>query len=184
MSSIRFAALLSVTIILTAVPACGQETPDTRAFRPGGSTECAVQRVVDGDTFVCRGGERVRLLLVDTPELAQRPFGDSARAVARRLLPAGTRVRLVFDVDVRDRYDRLLAYVYVDAPPGDLAEPLLVNHEMVRTGMAVVAVYPPNVRLVELLRAAADSARTERRGLWSGSALECSPADYRARRCR
>ena len=48
---------------------------------------------------------------------------------------------------------------------------LMINRELVRRGMAVVAVYPPNVRHVALLRAAADSARAERAGLWSGSAF-------------
>jgi micrococcal nuclease len=142
-----------------------------------------VERVIDGDTLVClpglgpgARGERVRLLLIDTPELAQRPFGEVARDTARALLPAGARVRLDFDVARRDPFGRLLAYVWVDS--------LMVNRELVRRGVAVVAVYPPNVRHVELLRAAADSARAERRGLWSGSAFECAPADYRAGRCR
>jgi micrococcal nuclease len=140
------------------------------------SRECAIERVVDGDTFVCAGGERVRLLLIDTPELSQRPYGDSARTAARTLLPVGAHVRLERDVELRDRYGRTLAYVY----QGDV----FVNRELVRRGMAVVSVYPPNVREVEALRAAADSARAERKGLWSGSAFECSPRDYRARRCR
>jgi micrococcal nuclease len=143
--------------------------------RSNGS-ECVVQRVVDGDTFVCAGGPRVRLLLIDAPELAQRPYGDSARAVARALLPAGARVRLETDVQTHDEYGRLLAYVYADS--------VFVNREMVRRGMALVLVYPPNVREVETIRSAADSARAERRGLWSGSAFDCRPRDYRARRCR
>lgn len=137
---------------------------------------CTIRRVVDGDTFVCRDGRRVRLLLIDAPELDQRPYGDSARAVARRLLPPGTSVRLEIDVQPEDRYRRLLAYAYADA--------VFVNREMVRRGMAVVLVVPPNVRELDALRAAADSARSERRGLWSGSAFDCRPVDYRARRCR
>jgi micrococcal nuclease len=143
---------------------------------PGASQPCTIERIVDGDTFVCAGGERVRLLLIDTPELAQRPFGDLSRDELARLLPVGARVQLDFDVQRRDQYDRLLAYVWVDT--------LMVNRELVRRGMAVVLVYPPNVRHVEALRAAADSARAERRGLWSGSAFACAPADYRAGRCR
>ena len=60
----------------------------------------------------------------------------------------------------------------------------MINRELVRRGMAVMAVYPPNVRHVALLRATANSARAERAGLWSGSAFACEPADYRAGRCR
>jgi endonuclease YncB( thermonuclease family) len=148
----------------------------------GGSLTCVVERVVDGDTFVClpglvRGarGERVRLLLIDTPELAQ-PFGGAVRDEALRIIPPGARVRLDFDVETRDRYGRLLAYVWVDS--------VMVNRELVRRGMALVAVYPPNVRHVETMRAAADSARAERKGLWAGSAFQCAPSDFRAGRCR
>jgi micrococcal nuclease len=141
----------------------------------GGSLTCVVERVVDGDTFVCEGGERVRLLLIDTPELAQR-FGSAVREEALRMIPPGARVRLDFDVETRDRYGRLLAYVWADS--------VLVNRELVRRGMALVAVYPPNVRHVETMRAAADSARAERKGVWSGSAFQCTPSDFRAGRCR
>lgn len=157
-------------------PVLGQRPLDAAVPAPGTGRECAIERVVDGDTFVCAGGERVRLLLIDTPELSQRPYGDSARTAARSLLPVGARVRLEHDVELRDRYGRTLAYVY----QGDV----FVNRELVRRGMAVVSVYPPNVREVDVLRAASDSARSERKGLWSGSAFECSPRDYRARRCR
>jgi len=164
----------AIGLMLGWAPGVAAQAP--RAPTPGGSQPCTVERVIDGDTFVCAGGERVRLLLIDTPELAQRPFGGVARDEAARLLPVGGRVRLDFDVERRDRYDRLLAYVWADS--------LMVNRELARRGMAVVSVYPPNVRHVEALRAAADSARAERRGLWSGSAFECAPADYRAGRCR
>jgi micrococcal nuclease len=157
--------------------ACAQEPPPS-----GASAACAVERVIDGDTFVCVGGERVRLLLIDTPELAQGPYGRTAREEAVRLLPVGAHVRLDLDVQPRDRYGRLLAYVWVDREAGE--PPLMVNRALVRRGMAVVSVYPPNVRHVDLMRAAADSARAERAGLWEGSAFDCAPADYRADRCR
>ncbi len=179
MSTIRTIPALGVMIILTAGALGAQQRPDPASLRPGGRTECAVERVIDGDTFVCRGGERVRLLLVDTPEPPQRPWGDSTSAAARRLLPAGTIARLDLDVAPRDRYGRILAHVWVASADG----PLWVNHALVREGMAVVSVYPPNVSRVEALRAASDSARAERRGLWGGSGFDCLPADYRARRC-
>jgi micrococcal nuclease len=142
---------------------------------PDGSAYCTIARVGDGDSFTCDDGERVRMLLVDAPELAQRPWGDSARTLARQLLPVGARVRLELDVRPRDPYGRLLAYVY----NGDV----FVNRELVRRGIAVVIVFQPNVRRIDTIRAAADSARAERRGLWNGSAFDCSPASFRARRC-
>ncbi len=137
---------------------------------------CMVSEVLDGDSFKCVGGERVRLLLVDTPEMGQRPFGAAARDSAARLMPVGSRVRLEFDVQLRDQYRRLLAYVYVDS--------LMVNRQLARNGMGLVDVYQPNVRYVELVRAAVDSARKDKAGLWSTPAFACRPADYRGGRCR
>jgi endonuclease YncB( thermonuclease family) len=169
----RFRIVPSWVGLIAAAAALSAEPVHGQRRRSG---ECTVERIVDGDTFVCMGGTRVRLLLIDAPELAQRPYGDSARAAARALLPVGEQVRLELDVEVEDPYGRLLAYVFRDS--------LFVNRELVRRGMAVVSVYPPNVREVETLRAAADSARAEGRGLWRASAFECSPRDYRARRCR
>lgn len=139
---------------------------------------CTVARVVDGDTVVCReGNERVRLLLIDAPESTQGEYGLLATEALSRLLPVGTPARLERDVQERDRYGRILVYLYD-------SEGRMVNEELVRLGFAMVSVYPPNVRHVERIRAASESARRAGRGLWSGSAFECSPADHRAGRCR
>lgn len=137
---------------------------------------CVVARVIDGDTFVCDGGERVRLLLIDAPELDQGPYGARSRDALIRLIPAGVEVGLEIDVQERDRYRRLLAYVY--GPGG-----LMANEELLRQGYAVVAVYPPNVKYVDRFRRVQEAARTARVGLWSGSAFDCLPADHRAGRC-
>jgi micrococcal nuclease len=142
----------------------------------GGNASCTVTRIIDGDTFECAGGDRIRLLLIDTPELAQGPFGDSARRALVALVPPGTAVRLEFDVDLRDQYDRLLAYVHRDS--------VFVNRELALRGVAVAMVIPPNVKHVESIRAAVDSARAERRGLWRIDAFACRPEDFRAGRCR
>lgn len=136
---------------------------------------CTVESVTDGDTFRCTGGRRVRLLTIDAPEMDQAPFGSSSRSKLAELLPIGSAATLELDVQREDQYGRTLAYV---RRPG-----VLVNRALVRTGMAVVAVYPPNVRYVEVLRAAADSARTDKAGLWATNGFECLPADHRAGRC-
>lgn len=143
---------------------------------PGGTAECVVSRIIDGDTFQCRGGSRVRLLIADADEIGQSVYADSAALLVERVMPVGASVRLEFDVQVQDRYRRLLAYVY--------AEDVFVNQELVRRGFARILVFPPNVREVDGLRAAADSARAERLGVWNGSAFECTPASYRRGRCR
>jgi micrococcal nuclease len=140
-----------------------------------GQASCVVSRILDGDTFDC-GEDRIRMLLVDADETRQSVYGDSATRLLTRLIPPGTTVRLAFDVELTDRYKRLLAYVY--------AGPLFVNREMARNGLAHVLVYPPNVIHVETIRAAADSARADRKGEWAGNAFACAPVDYRAGRCR
>jgi micrococcal nuclease len=122
-------------------------------------------RVVDGDTIRVRIGgaeEPVRYIGIDTPESVQpgapvECFAKRASAFNARLVE-GERVRLVTDVEARDRYGRLLAYVYRDD--------LFVNAELVRRGYATVATFPPNVRHAGLFRRLADRARMSERGLW------------------
>lgn len=138
---------------------------------------CTVARIVDGDTVDCAESARnARLILIDAPELDQGDFGGAARSALSTLLPVGSRARVEFDVERQDRYQRDLVYLYL--PDGRM-----VNEEMARLGYVVVSTYPPNVRHVDRMRAAAEEARRSRRGLWSGSAFECRPADFRAGRC-
>lgn len=126
-----------------------------------------VLRAVDGDTLEVRFRgrvERVRLIGVDTPETVApgEPvgcFGQEASAFTRRRLE-GRRVRLELDVELRDPYGRLLAYVWVDGE--------LFNEVLVREGYAQVATFPPNVRYVDRFLAAQREARREGRGLWGG----------------
>jgi micrococcal nuclease len=137
---------------------------------------CVVRRIADGDTLVCDDGERVRLLLIDAPELAQAPFGAVARRELAALAPPGTALRVELDVQPRDRFGRTLAYLWLE-------DGRMVNEELLRAGVAVVVVYPPNVRHVERLRAASAAARNGRVGLWATPAFECEPAAHRAGRC-
>src|SRR3954467_6321127 len=89
-----------------------------------------VQRVVDGDTIVLAGGERVRYIGVDTPESVKpgtpvQCFAKAASHFNARLVE-GKRVRLRYDAEHQDRYGRTLAYVYREA------DGLFVNAELVR----------------------------------------------------
>jgi micrococcal nuclease len=137
---------------------------------------CVVERVIDGDTLVCTGGMRVRLLLIDTPEMDQGEYGAAARAALQALLPARTVARMSYDLERLDRYGRTLAYLYL--PDGRMA-----NVEMARAGYAVAISYPPNVRHIDEVRAAVAEARSARRGLWAGSAFECEPVEHRRGDC-
>lgn len=127
--------------------------------------EGTVVRIVDGDTLHVRVGERiekVRYIGVNTPELhhpskGEEPGGREAAQVNRELV-SGKRVRLELDVQERDRYGRLLAYVWV----GDV----MVNAELVRRGYAQVMTVPPNVRHQDLFLKLQRDAREAGRGLW------------------
>lgn len=127
-----------------------------------------VERPVDGDTVVVRIGgrsESVRLIGIDTPESVARDrpvecFGPEAKVRLAELLPPGTEVVLERDVEARDRYDRLLAYV------SRAADGVLVNALLVEEGFAESAPYPPNVARQGELDAAEARARRDRRGLW------------------
>lgn len=127
-----------------------------------------VTHVVDGDTLDVRfqdgTEERIRLLLVDTPETVDprrpvQPFGPEASAFAKETL-LGRSVEVELDVSERDRYGRLLAYIWID---GELFNELLID-----AGLARVAyVFEPNVKYVDRLRAAQDDARKREAGIWS-----------------
>jgi micrococcal nuclease len=127
-----------------------------------------VVRVVDGDTIlVALGGrrERVRYIGMDTPETVKprtpvQCFGKKASAENRRMV-AGRDVRLVADAEARDRYGRMLAYVY------RASDGKFVNAELVRGGYATPLSIAPNVRFAARFRSLAREARRDGRGLWS-----------------
>lgn len=138
-----------------------------------------VALVIDGDTLDLETGERIRLLGVDTPEVhnvdTPECYGPEASEALKELLPAGTEVRLTFDVECTDVTDsaRTLAYVYKLPEEVDTAfeEPdpeVFVNEYMLEEGFAWL---PENCAyLVDLihedsLRRAAERAETEKKGL-------------------
>ena len=153
-----------------ATPTVGQSDETTTAARAAESAR--VLRVIDGDTILVEIGgrqERVRYIGVDTPETVapDRPvgcFGPEASR-ANKDLVEGKTVRLERDTSERDRFGRLLRYVYA----GDT----LVNAELVRQGYANAVTFPPDVREAERLRALEGEARAARRGLWG--ACEIAP---------
>ena len=131
----------------------------------GEAVEARVSRVVDGDTIVVTVGavsERVRYIGVNAPEVHHprrgEELGGREAATVNRALVQGRHVRLEMDVRPRDRYGRLLAYVWV----GDV----MVNAELVRLGYAQVMTVPPNVRHQERFVKLQREARERRRGLW------------------
>jgi len=129
----------------------------------GGITTTVVS-VVDGDTIKIEGGEVVRYIGINTPETVapKKPiecFGKEASEKNKELVQGKT-VELVRDVSNRDRYGRLLRYVWI----GDE----MINEVLVREGYAQVSTYPPDVAEVERFLNAQRSAVNEKKGIWSG----------------
>ena len=121
-----------------------------------------VSRVIDGDTIQLSNGEKVRYIGIDAPETKdpRKPvecFGEEAYQKNRELV-LGKRVRLEKDVSERDKFGRLLRYVWV----GDK----MVNLELIKEGYARVYTVPPDVKYQKLFQEAEQEARQFYRGLW------------------
>ncbi len=118
-------------------------------------------KVSDGDTIRLDRLGSVRLIGIDTPEVHDgiECFGREASNFASRLLPLGTRVRYRIGVEERDRYGRLLAYVWL--PDGRM-----FNRVMVEKGYAQPLTIPPNVEFADVFQTAARAARRAGLGLW------------------
>lgn len=178
----RVRVALLVCGLAFVVAACGamsdeRATPDAQqrdVRATAGDEQCVVARLADGDSFTCTDGRKVRLLLIDAPELHQTPWGQMAKRQLERVMGPGTTVRLELDRSPTDRYGRTLAYAWVDT--------LMVNHWMVANGWAVVLAYE-NVRHLDQLQRAERAAQAAKQGFWQAWAFRCRPADYRAHRC-
>ncbi len=133
-----------------------------------------VLEVFDGDTVRIRleggGEETIRYLLIDTPELHHPKRGEEElgkkAAVINRALVLGKRVRIETDALTRDRYGRMLAYVWIPAEE----EWLLVSKLLVESGYALPFVLPPNVKYAPRIRRACRKARINGKGLWKRAA--------------
>ncbi len=161
-SAVRIALLLFVGVVLAAC----DETDDGGASSACGPTKGVVARVIDGDTVELESGERIRYLLVDTPEITNGKmdcWGEQA-ADANRSFVEGQEVSLTYDVDCDDRFDRLLAYVSV----GDR----VINELMIERGHGCVLQIPPNGEdVIDLYNALESEAQAAGRGVWGA----CDP---------
>lgn len=122
-----------------------------------------VVKVVDGDTIMIEGGLKIRYIGVNTPETKDprrgvQCFGKEASAKNQALVE-GKIVRLEKDVEERDKYGRLLRYVWL----GDE----MVNETLVKEGYAFSSPYPPNIKYHKRFLEAERDARYKGRGLWS-----------------
>jgi len=130
-----------------------------------------VVNVVDGDTFKIESGETVRMIGIDTPETVHpsKPaqcYGKEASSKTQDLLE-GKEIKLEKDVSEKDKYGRLLRYVYVGE--------IFVNEYLVKEGFAVSSSYPPDIKYQDKFVEAQRKAREENKGLWNPSAICQTP---------
>lgn len=194
---------LLIPILILSFLICPVYAQDNKAYTS------QVKRVIDGNTIELINGEKVRLIGIDTPESkpnkkAQKDAertGDDLEAITNmgkqayeytKRLVEGKEVRLEFDVGQRDKYERLLAYVYVlvcrncntlrslEYEYRDFEEPssekdnylggfgtyIFLNATIIKNGYASPMTIPPNVKYVDLFKELYEEARENKRGLW------------------
>ncbi len=124
-----------------------------------------VEEVTDGDSIILNNGEAVRYIGIDTPEEGEAFFVEAKEA--NREMLRGKKITLEYDIEKRDRYRRILAYVWLDS--------VLVNAELIKEGLATVYLFSPNLKYRDLFIRFQKEARANRLGLWS---IEVSPEEY------
>lgn len=183
-------AILSLAILLainafhtTATPRSSTPTAQQALNLP---THGTIDHIIDGDTVAIRfdmGIEKIRLIGIDTPE--KRPskraslqsershrslqvimeLGERATRAMREIAPPGLPVTVEYDVTPRDKYGRLLAYLFT--PDGTM-----INEEIIKRGYAQLLTIPPNVKYGSRFQRALTESRSARRGLWADGGFE------------
>lgn len=127
-------------------------------------TKYRVRWVVDGDTIILADGQKVRYIGINAPELAredhvEEPYAEEASRFNARLI-MHKQVRLEFDIEPNDRFQRRLAYIFLN-------DGTFVNAEMLSQGYAYLLYVRPNVKYVDVLLDAQRAAMSAKRGIWS-----------------
>jgi endonuclease YncB( thermonuclease family) len=122
-----------------------------------------VKYVIDGDTVILKNNEKLRFIGIDAPEIDHenkkaQPWGYTSREFNKKLL-GSKKIRLEFDHEKRDHYNRLLSYVFL--PDGTF-----INLELLRSGLATYLHKPPNLKYAEPFMQAQRAAMSENKGIW------------------
>jgi len=163
------------------IPANYQRTSpnNERTLKEGTYT---VERVINGDTIKLTNGERVHLIGVELKTMYK--MGQETTEFVKSLGLEGKEVLLEFDVGERDKYGRLVAYVFIDTiyKEGDLIRyPITIGHHydyynghfshflnatIIKSGYATPMTFPPNVKYADLFKELYEEAKEKKRGLW------------------
>lgn len=141
-----------------------------------------VTEVHDGDTVSIRLSgfagipyktERIRLIGIDAPEIKQEPWGRQAKRHLKKLISESDWVvGIELDVEERDKYGRLLAYLWDK-------KGRLINERMIEDGYAVLYTIPPNIKYAEIFISAQKKARSKKVGIWKKDGLKMTPEKWR-----
>lgn len=140
--------------------------------RPVDYQDVIARKVIDGDTIELSNGQHVRYIGIDCPEKEKKttsgwrevhePFADEAKKLNEELV-SGKPVRLEFDVQKKDKYNRLLAYCFVKEGQKEV----LVQSELLKKGLAYLYTFPPNIKYVDVLVVSLQEAKKKKAGIWS-----------------
>lgn len=157
-------ALFLCLLFLASSPSKAEWCGEASSSQLSAMERVVVKRVVDGDTLWLQDGRKVRLIGVNTPELGKKgrqsePFSVQAKQRLVELVGGSALIRLKAGEDAKDRYGRLLAYVFTE-------KGLSVEVALVREGLGFAIAIPPNLSLLGCLQQAQLEARSARRGVW------------------
>lgn len=152
----RFLAVFSALFVF----GCVNNSPQTGEY--------ALRQVIDGDTIELENGQMVRYIGIDTPEMRKYqdgvwvyspdPYAQEAKEFNRQLVE-GKSIRLEFDIQKQDKYNRLLAYCFADG--------VFVNAGILEEGLGLLYTSSPNVKYADTLYRSQQAARDNSRGLWA-----------------
>jgi micrococcal nuclease len=164
-SALLASVLLAACGATVALPELNTSGDNITVDQLPSGVDAVIKRVIDGDTIVVGSNEKVRLIGVDTPETVKldtpvQCFGPEASNFTKVVLPKGTKVRLVFDAERTDKYQRTLAYVFRSS---DL---LFINATLVRGGYARTLRIKPNTEYANAFDELQNRAKAASDGLW------------------
>jgi micrococcal nuclease len=122
-----------------------------------------VVRVINGNTIELTNQMQVQYIGIDVPDIGELGAQDAKEA--NKTLVEGKKIKLEYDTQKRDKYGRVLAYVYLE-------KSIFVNAELIKQGYAQIITSPPNIKHAKLFQTLQKQAQEEKRGLWGIEAFE------------
>jgi len=139
-------------------------------------SNAVVKEVIDGDTIRLADGSLIRYIGVNTPEIREKVnnkwkykpyrFSEEAKAYNKSLV-LGKNVRLQYDIQKKDKFNRILCYVYLDD--------IMVNTKILEEGYGIISLRPPNLKYVDLFVKSQEKAINNKKGLWKDNSKVISP---------